>query len=448
MLYIPPKLWNVLACFAPAFSAPTFGRFALLTLSAILTAGARTISNLVRTLQALLPGHASSYHRVFSKRKWSSWSIAHSLVDLILGTFVKDGDVIHLAGDDTVDEHRGAKVYGKGCHRDAVRSSNSHTSFYWGHKWVTLAILVKLPFSKRRWALPVLVGLYRSKKWNDQHGKRHKTPAEIMQSLLAVLVRWYPVRRFRVSLDGGYATHALARFASHHQRQLTLVSRFYSDANLYELPPLKAGSVGRPCKKGKKALTPAQIVARSKAQRMTVTWYGGEKRRVEVVSNVGYWYKGGVGLLPVRWVFVRDLTGTHRDEYFFTTDCRLVPKFIIETYTERWSLEVSYEEARAYVGLGSTRCHSQSSVEREAPFLFGLYSLIVILYSLLPMSEQHHYQLSWVGKQTTTFSDVITTVRRCLWEDWVFETTGQKDAFSKLPKPLREMLLTGLAPAA
>jgi len=68
MLYIPPKLWNVLACFAPAFSAPTFGRFALLTLSAILTAGARTISNLVRTLQALLPGHASSYRRVFSKR--------------------------------------------------------------------------------------------------------------------------------------------------------------------------------------------------------------------------------------------------------------------------------------------------------------------------------------------------------------------------------------------
>ena len=68
--------------------------------------------------------------------------------------------------------------------------------------------------------------------------------------------------------------------------------------------------------------------------------------------------------------------------------------------------------------------------------------------SLLPMSEQHHYQLSWVGKQTTTFSDVITTVRRCLWEDWVFETTGLKDAFSKLPKPLREMLLTGLAPAA
>ena len=48
---------------------------------------------------------------------------------------------MRLCGDDTVDEHRGKKVYGKGCHRDAVRSPHSFTAYRWGHKWVVLAIL-------------------------------------------------------------------------------------------------------------------------------------------------------------------------------------------------------------------------------------------------------------------------------------------------------------------
>ena len=50
-----------------------------------------------------------------------------------------------LAGDDTVTEHPGPQVYGKGCHRDPVRSTHSFTAFRWGHKWVVLALLVRFP---------------------------------------------------------------------------------------------------------------------------------------------------------------------------------------------------------------------------------------------------------------------------------------------------------------
>ena len=55
-------------------------------------------------------------------------------------------------------------------------------------------------------------------------------------------------------------------------------------------------------------------------RRLSVTWYGGTTRRVEVVSGTGHWYKSGQELVPVRWVWVRDLTGTPQEEYFFTTD--------------------------------------------------------------------------------------------------------------------------------
>jgi len=33
--------------------------------------------------------------------------------------------------------------------------------------------------------------------------------------------------------------------------------------------------------------------------------------------------------VPIRWVFVRDVQGTHRDEYFYTTDpSRLIQRSV------------------------------------------------------------------------------------------------------------------------
>jgi hypothetical protein len=51
-------------------------------------------------------------------------------------------------------------------------------------------------------------------------------------------------------------------------------------------------------------------------------------------------------------------------------------------------------------------------------------------------------------KSDVTFSDAITAVRRWLWVEWVFAMTGHREAFQKLGRPLRQILLQGLAPAA
>ena len=56
--------------------------------------------------------------------------------------------------------------------------------------------------------------------------------------------------------------------------------------------------------------------------------------------------------------------------------------------------------------------------------------------------------VDWDGKEAVTFSDAITAVRRWLWQDWIFAKGGHDHAFAKLPEPLREALLYGLAPAA
>lgn len=452
MLPVPTAALPLLRSVAGACVLPTAKRLLHLMVGAILTTGRRTISNLLRAIRGLAPGHPSSYHRVFSRRRWSVWPLARGLADLILRHWAPEGSV-PLAGDDTVDEHRGAKVYGKGRHRDPVRSTRSYTAYRWGHKWVVLAILVRFPFARRPWALPVLVALYRSPEWDREHQRRHKTPARLLRQLGAVLLHWFPGRHFTLTGDGGYGSHEMARFAHRHRRRLTLVSRFVPKAQLYEPAPVISGKrpAHRPRKKGDKLPTPEAVVATAgPADRAAcnVSWYGGGRRDIEVVTGTGNWHRNGEGLVPLRWVHVRDRTGTHREDYLFSTDPEMAATGVVETYTGRWNIETTLQEMRAYMGLETTRGWKEATVLRLAPCLFGLFSTVAVLYALLPARTKAAGRVGWPGKADTTFSDAITAVRRWLWVDWVFASHGFDAAFSKLSRPFQEALLSALAPPA
>jgi len=447
VISLPSAAERLLLEFATAFSHPTYERWLVLVVGAIVTTGRRTVQNILRTVDGLAPGHWSSYHRVLSRRRWSAWPLARALARLILQRFAPKG-VVALVGDDTVDEHRGKKVYGKGCHRDAVRSTHSFTAFRWGHKWVVLSILVKLPFASRPWALPVLVALYRSKDWNKRHGRRHKTPVDLMRQLLAVFLRWFPERRFTFAGDGGFSTHELAAFGHRHRTRLTIIGRFYPNANLYAPPPKRRPGPGRPRVRGAKLLSPKEKLGSARKRRLNVSWYGGGRRNVRVATGTGGWYKGGRGLVPVRWIHVEDLTGTHRSEFFFTTDLDMALEAIIEAYTGRWSIETTFQEVRAYLGLETTCGRTEATVLRAAPSLFCLYSVVVLLHASAPARFTSVAAIAWHGKKHMAFSDVITSVRRWIWFASLISTPRSSAARFKIPRAARARLLYALAPAA
>ena len=444
---LPKQVRTILDPLEPVFTRSIHRRFILLALAAILTLGGRTINNLLRVLGTLAPGHPSSYHRVFSRDRWSLAALARRYIAAVLARFVPRGPIL-LAGDDTVTEHPGPHVYGKGRHRDPVRSTHAYTAFRWGHKWVVLALLVPVPWATRRWALPLLIALYRPKEDNQKWGKRHKTPSQLLGQLVRVLMRWFPDRTFVVTADGNYATHESAELAARTPKRLTFVSLFYPNANLVEPPPAYSGH-GRPRVKGFDLPGPAVVVEGTpQRQALEVARYGGGRRRVEVVTGTGLWYKKTRPLVELRWVFVHDLDGTHRDGYFFTTDATMSVPSLIETYTARWNIETAFEEIRSYLRLETTRGWSRETVLRVGPCLFGLYTLVVWLYAKLPGRWSRVRLVEWPGKSDVTFSDAITAVRRWLWLEWVLAIPGHRADFQKLKPGFRRLLLYGLAPAA
>ena len=443
-MLLPAEAQPLLAAFLPHFSHPTYARFVVLTAAAILTPGRRTMANILRTVGDLAPGHPASYRRVLSAAAWSGLELGCALTRYLLTHLAPDGPV-DLVGDDTVDGHPGRKVYGKGRHRDAVRSSHSYTAWRYGHKWVVLAVLVKFPFATRRWALPVLVDLYRTPEVSKAEGVRHRTPAQLMCRLLRLVLLRFPGRTFVFAGDSGFGTHEVARFCHRHRGRLTLVSKCHPDVNLFAPPPPYAGK-GRPRVKGSRLPKPRQVAATARRTRLTVPWYGGGTRRIEAATGTGHWYKGGRGLVPIRWVFVKDTTGTHRDEYLLTTDTARTADAVVGTYCGRWSIETTFQECRSCVGLETTRGRSRATVCRAAPCLFGLYSVVAVLYHALPEGKRAG-AIAWAGKETVTFSDALTAVRRRIWVDGVFPQAKADAAIAELPASLRELLLSGLTPA-
>lgn len=448
MLSLPSAAEPLLLKFSVAFTRPTFQRVLPLCIGAILTMGRRTVTAVLRTMQGLVPGHPSTYHRVFSRAVWSPWPLGRILAAAIL-RWIPDREPVLVPMDDTTAQHRGPKVYGKGCHHDAVRSSHAHVVWRWGHRWVVLAISVKFPFTSRRWALPVVAALYRPRDLNEAEGRRHKTAPDLARQLMATLIRWFPARTFVFLGDGGYASHELARFCFRHRRRATLVSRFHGDANLYVPPPKRLARKGRPRIKGAKLPAPQDVVRQRPRTAATVGWYGGGQRRVEWVSGVGQWYKAGKGLVPIRWVFIHDLDGTHRDEYFYTTETTLRPDQIITYYTARWPIETTFQEMRAHLGFETPRQRVAKSVLRTGPCLLGLFSVICLIFA--EHARSHRIRLpttAWYSKTEPTFSDAITTVRRLFWSVTIFERSSHNDAFHKIPGRLKKLLLYHLSRAA
>lgn len=327
-----------------------------------------------------------------------------------------------------------------------------------------LAINVKFPFASRPWALPEwraspprLCALYRPAELNRSEHRRHKTPTRLAMQLIATLIHWFPERKFILLGDGegafrssfGYASHELARFCWRHRKHVTLISRFHPQANLYDAPPkTRSGKTGRPRLKGRKRAAPSAVVKRGKGKRSTVNWYGGKTRRVELIDGTGHWYKGGSGLVPVRWVFVHDVTGTHRDEYFYSTNVTLTGAQIVSLYTGRWSIEVTFQEVRAHLGFTTPRNWSAKSVLRTAPCLLGLFSVVSLIFARHARDKRIKPSCApWYAKTEATFSDAIARVRRLCWAE-VLKRSPKHAGVIKLPTRLRLTLLDQLSRAA
>ena len=115
----------------------------------------------------------------------------------------------------------------------------------------------------------------------------------------------------------------------------------------------------------------------------------------------------------------------------------------------RWSVEVTFEEARTHLGLETQRQWSALAIARTTPVLLGLFSLVTVLALQLSGDGQIPVPVTaWYHTAEPTFADCLALVRQHLWRARYVVNSGAEPEFVQFPRAALELLLTGLPLAA
>jgi hypothetical protein len=452
MPILSQKYLTLIAAFAPVFSRRVWQHVQVLLTGAILAPGKRTVTAMLRVMGLSGEQHFQTYHRVLNRAVWSSLEVSRILLGILVHTFAAAGTIV-LGLDETIERRWGSQIKARGIYRDPVRSSRSHFVKASGLRWLSLMLLVRIPWAEKVWALPFLTVLAPSERYYQDRARGHKKLTDWARQMLQQVRRWLPKRKLVVVADSTYAAIELLWRLTQLPNPVHMVTRLRLDAALYEpAPPRVPGKRGRPRVKGERLPTLKQVLQNAKTVWTGATvqdWYGRGRTPLELASGTAVWYHAGKPPVPIRWVLIRDPAGKFQSKALLCTDLSATPVQIVEWFVRRWRVEVTFQEVRAHLGVETQRQWSDPAIARTTPALLGLFSLVTLLAHHLAESESLPVrQAAWYVKRWPTFSDALAAVRYQLWHQRDFHTSLSNTDMVKIPRSLLTRFIDILCYAA
>ena len=448
-MFTPPaEVEAVTAAFASLFTRPSWQRAQALLCGTLLAPANHVLTAALRAMGLATDHRFQNYHRLLKRARWSARAAAGILLRMLVAAFVPAGPLI-LGLDETVERRRGPKITARAIYRDAARSSRECFQKTSGLRWLSLHLLVPVRWARRVWALPFLTALCPSARYAPYvaRGRRHKSLVERARGLIGQAVRWLPGRALVVVADSGYAAIELLAWCQRLPAPVTLITRLRLDAALYEPAPARvAAQRGRPRRKGRRRPTLAKLLTDPATvwNRVRVHWHGGTWRWLEVATDTAVWYHGGLPPVNLRWVLVRDPLGRSEPQALLSTDPGLAASQIVARFVRRWAMEVTFQEARAHLGIEGQRQWNDLAIARATPLRLALFSLVTLLVQRHPAWQTSVRQAAWYQKALPTFSDALAQVRRHLWQQMAFcrsdENTDKRKPPAALLRHLGELL--------
>lgn len=452
MQTLPVELLPLIVEFQPYFSKSVWEHAQVLLIGAILALGKRTVTACLRIMGQSDDPHFQNYHRVLNRAQWSALALSRVLLRLLIRTFAPRGTLL-FGFDDTLERRRGDKISAKGIYHDPVRSSKSHFVKASGLRWLSCMLLVEIPWAAAIWALPFLTVLCPSERYYQRRGRQHQKLTERAWQLIQLVARWLPDRTLVFVADSSFAAIKLLQLVS-QLPTVSLITRLRLDAALFDPPPPpQPRKKGRPRVKGDRRPSLKQVLSDPQTlwTKLEIKdWYGEGKRTVEICTQTALWWsRSHNSRVAIRWVLIRDPLGKFETQALLSTKLSHTPRQILTWFIRRWRLEVTFEEARAHVGIETQRQWNDLAIARTTPALFGLFSLVTLMADALIQKQTTAVrQAAWYTKQHPTFSDAIAIVRRCLWSSCHFSMSSRNSDVVKIPRSLLERFTDALCYAA
>lgn len=426
MITLPSEFTKQITEFAPLFRKKIFEHAKVLLTGSILVVGRRTVCSSLRAVGLSDEKRFHKYHRVLSLAKWSCFKASYLLLQLLIRTFCNETSPLVFGIDETIERRRGKKIKAKGIYRDPVRSSKGHFVKCSGLRWISVMLLTPISWAKRIWALPFLTVLAPSQRYNKQIGRRHKKITDWARQMVLVLSRWLPNRLIVIVADSSYAVIELLAAT---QPYACMITPLRLDAALYDFPPPRPkGKRGPNRKKGERLSTLKKMLDDSSTtwEKIIIPqWYNHGQVQMLVATGTAIWYHSGMTPLSLRWVLIKDPLGKIKSKALLCTNLDLSIEQIINFYIRRWTVEVTFEETRAHLGVESQRQWSDLAIARTTPILLALFSIVTLWANLLWKQNALKINTSaWYQKSHPTFSDAIASVRYRIWRSQKFSMSA------------------------
>jgi hypothetical protein len=429
-------LWE--ETFGPGLTAPGLAKFIVIASGWLLTQGTHAVTEALVMTDVAAHCHHEAFHRFFSRGTWDPDRLGHWVFWRIRDALC-DAGVVRVVLDDTLAPKKGPHVFGIGSHLDAVRSTKKQKVFAFGHCWVALAVLVRVPFSTRTWALPVLFRLYRTKRECERRGVPHRKKTDLAREMLDVFCSWVTDQRIELAADSAYCNDTIT---SALPERVVLFGAMRPDAVLTELPPepKRSDKGGRPRKRGRLLRKPEKIARDERTPwRTTEATLYGRKTTVRYKTLCAQWYRA-TGTRLLRIVIVATDSGAMPYRVFFSFDSTLGVAAILESYAGRWGIEVFFREAKQLLGFADSQARKEAAVLRVAPLVGLLYSTLVIWFA----EGVHTTAIAappvrpwYPHKHGLCFADILRAARRALDGAEVLDPRRSSDDLQLIPTPSR-----------
>lgn len=423
--------------FRICLTRPGFEKLLVLFVGWVRTAGTHAVTETLVMTGVAGRRHHEAYHRFFSRGTWCPDRFGFWLFYRIERLLTPDSP-IRVAVDDTLAPKKGPHVFGLGSHIDPVRSTVARKIFCFGHCWVVLAIVLPVPLCRSTFALPILFRLYTNKKTCERKGWPYRKKTELAAELIRVFVGWTGSRRIELAVDSGYSNETVVEDLP---ASVVLFGAMRPDAVLTEAPVAPSlHRNGRPRVRGPVLPKPQALADDDTHPWLTCEAHlYGRSTTVHYKTLLAQWYQAcGVRLLRI--VVVRVDTGRIRLRVFFCTDATISIRALLEGYAGRWTIEVCFRNLKQLFGFADSSARTKFAVERTAPFVGCMYSLLIVWF----FQHAHSTEAAkppvrpwYPHKRGVSFADILRAAQRVLSPVEVLDLVTPRKDLHETPRPTR-----------
>jgi hypothetical protein len=420
-------------------------------LSLPLQLGRRTIS---RTLGVL--GRAdqdwSADYKLFSRSRWEVEGLFDPILEEYLATTPKGPIAVGL--DDSGYGKTGPKIAGAHWQRDPL-SPPFQVNLRWGLRFLQASLLFprhreegraralpvrfnQAPVVKKPGRKATLEEQQQYRKLKKQCNLSTQARAQLQGLRERLNQKQAQQRTLLASLDGSFCNRTLFHAPV---EGIDLIARCRKDARLCR-PALPPG----PRRYDPEWFTPEQVRQNPQIPyRRLRVYYGGKRRwiRIKVVPLV--LWRRGAATRPLRLIVIAPQPYRlhqkgrlyYRDPVFLlTTNLKGSLKHLVQTFFDRWQIEVNHRDQKTWLGVGQAQVRSQRSVPRHPALTVASYALLQLaaLRCLGPGRGTVFHALPKWRKQPLRYSllDLLTLLRL----EMINETSGSTAAKLECAKNL------------